>query len=72
MKLEEIKMGMEVKVIKVEGLGCSAEEHYIGKIGKVIDIISKEDKCIGVPYPIEVNFGYEEIGLFTPEELEKV
>lgn len=70
MKLKEIKMGMEVKVIRVKG-EVSAEEHYIGKKGKVIDIISKEEKCIGVPYPIEVDFGYK-TGVFKPEELEEV
>ena len=56
MKLEEIKIGMEVKV--------SVEFYIIGK-GRVISIIPD------VPYPIEVAFGYR-TGLFKLEELEKV
>lgn len=65
MKLEEIRMNIEVKVIKVEGLGSPVEEYYIGKVGKIIHIMTK------VPYPIKVDFGYK-TGVFTPEELEEV
>lgn len=40
MKLEEIKMDMEVKVIKVAGLGSPVEEHYIGKVmNSVLEVI---------------------------------
>lgn len=65
MKLEEIRMSMEVKVIKVEGLGSPVEEHYIGKVGKIISIMTK------IAYPIEVDFGYK-TGVFKPEELKEV
>lgn len=65
MKLEEIKKDMEVRVIKVESTACPVEEHYIGKIGKVIKITPN------VPYPIEVDFGYK-TGVFQPRELEEI
>lgn len=63
MKLEEIKMNIDVKVVEVKGEFTAKE--YIGREGKVVDIDPN------VLYPVKVDFGYITI-LFKPEELEEV
>ena len=60
MKLEDIEINMSVEVITEEG-----DDSYEGEVGEVVSI-SKD-----LPYPIEVDFGYEPTECFKPEDLEE-
>lgn len=63
MRLEDVKVGQQVRV--VDALGSDAEKH-VGRVGAVADITDD------MKYPVNVSLAVGETVAFAPGELEPV